>query len=251
MSYTKGSLVKAALTELGIAEYEFDITPEEVSSGITRMDAMMSQWSLRGVRVPYNFVGGPDDDSGLPMAFHEAVTLNLAIRLAPSYGKQPAMSVMTVAKQAFDSILSRSALPPEIRFPSMPVGAGYKNTSDRRFTTPTYDPNASIKGLDDFQDFSDESTLIQRGDVGSVIQVSIAGLVDPLLIVTSWIYYRKPDGTDGRWVGTVNDDNIEYTTITGDIDQAGVWYLQAQFEDGTVSGTSKVTAITVAESLID
>lgn len=251
MSYTKSELVIAALGELGMADYEFDITPEEITSGVRRMDSMLSQWSLRGVRVPYNFVGGPSDDSGLPMAFHEAVTLNLAIRLSPSYGKQPAMSVMTVAKQAFDSILSRSALPPEIQFTSMPVGAGYKNTADRRFTTPITRGNEDIAGLDDFQDFSDESTAIQRGDIGSILRVSVAGLVDTLLIVTSWIYYRKPSGTDGKWVGVVNGDYIEYTTVSGDIDEAGVWYLQAQFDYGTGSGTSKVTSITVAESLIE
>jgi len=247
VSYTKSELVTASLGELGMADYEFDITPEEITSGVRRMDSMLSQWSLRGVRVPYNFVGGPGDDSGLPIAFHEAVTLNLAIRLAPSYGKQPSMSVMTVAKQAFDSILSRSALPPEIQFSSMPLGSGYKGTY-RQFTHPIVN-HGDVAGMDNFQNFSDDSTLIHKGDIGSLIQVSIAGMGDPLEITVATIHYRKPSGEKGQWEGTVKDDFIEYATIEGDIDEAGVWYLQAKFDLVDWNGSSRITSITVAESL--
>lgn len=245
---TKRELVQAALNEIGIADYEFDITPEELSSGVRRLNTMLSQWSLKGVRVPYNFVGGTSDDSGLPATFHEAVIMNLAIRLAPSYGKEPSMGVMAIAKQALSSIYAKSALPQEIRFPSMPIGAGYKSV-DTVFTDPVDTSVDILNGLDDFQNFSGDSTAIQRGDIGTLIQISISGSADISEVVSSSIYYRKPSGATGQWASVVNGDYIEYTTVAGDIDETGVWYLQAQFDLGAWKGTSKITSITVAESL--
>jgi hypothetical protein len=247
VGYTKGDLVRVALSELGIADYEFDITPEEISFGVRKMDWMMSQWSLKGIRAPYNFIGGPADDSGLPMAFYEAVALNLALRLAPSYGKQPAMSVMTGAKQALDAIMSKSALPPEIQFPSMPIGAGYKST-EQRFSSPSVQVN-DVFGSDDFQDFSDSSTAIQQGDVGTLIQIDVSGTADLSSAIDLYIKYRKPSGKTGQWTATLNDPFIEYYTQAGDMDESGVWYLQAFFDLTTWQGSSKIVSITVGRSL--
>lgn len=41
------------------------------------------------------------------------------------------------------------------------------------------------------------------------------------------INYRKPDDITGSWTGTVNVDEVSYTTTTADdLDQAGPWYFQ-------------------------
>jgi hypothetical protein len=42
------------------------------------------------------------------------------------------------------------------------------------------------------------------------------------------IAYQKPDGTTGSWTGAVyNTTYVKYTTVSGDIDQAGTWKFQA------------------------
>lgn len=137
---TKGELVSAALSELGIADFEFDITPEEVTSGIRRMDSMLAQWSAKGVVINYPF-GDLDAsaDSGVPSHAEEAVTTNLAVRLASSYGKEPSPMLLTAARMAKTDLFSFSTRPREIRFPQMPHGAGYKRT-ERAFTTTAENP---------------------------------------------------------------------------------------------------------------
>ena len=62
MSYTKGELALAALEEIGIAEYEFDITPEMRQSIIRRMDMMMAEWNIRGITLSYPVTKSPTPD---------------------------------------------------------------------------------------------------------------------------------------------------------------------------------------------
>ena len=48
------------------------------------------------------------------------------------------------------------------------------------------------------------------------------------------IHYKKPSGTTGTWTGTVEDSNyVVYTTVSGDLDESGVWEVQAYVNDGT------------------
>jgi hypothetical protein len=129
MAYTKGALVTSALSELGLADYEFDISAEELSSGVRRLDSMMAAWSDMGLRLSYSD-GGPDDDSGIPGVAVEAVISNLALRLAPSYGKQVLPEVKVTAKAALNSLFRVSTHPTEMRLGMMPKGAGYKSLEE-------------------------------------------------------------------------------------------------------------------------
>jgi hypothetical protein len=39
--------------------------------------------------------------------------------------------------------------------------------------------------------------------------------------------FKKPDGSTLLKSATISDDKLSYTTVSGDIDQVGVWSLQA------------------------
>jgi len=151
MSYTKGEIVSQALNEIGIADYEFDISPEELTSGTRRLDAMISMWADKGVRLSYPIGGGYEEDSYLPNVALEAVITNLAIRLAPSYGKQVAPDVAANAKIALSSLMRYSAHPREQQMRTMPRGAGYKGTNSV-FTPPPVD--RYLEGIDNDVDIS-------------------------------------------------------------------------------------------------
>jgi len=155
MSYTKGELASIALEEIGIAEYEYDISPEQKQSVIRRLDMMMAEWNKRGILLSFPISkiqnSQSTDDTNIPDWAWEAVVLNLAIRIAPSYGKQVSMDTKVTAKNGYNTLLGEFSKPREMQFPSMPKGAGYKET-ERRFTPNPNDPY--LKEIDEEVDLS-------------------------------------------------------------------------------------------------
>lgn len=130
MSLTRGDVVRAALNELGIADYEFDITPEELSSGVRRLNAMMAYWSDVGIRIPYNKGTGLQDQTNIPDIAEEGVITNLATKLAASYGKQVGPEVKISAKMAMTILQGHYAKQVLSQLPSMPKGAGFKSIDE-------------------------------------------------------------------------------------------------------------------------
>ena len=246
MAKTKGEIVTAALTELGIADFEFDVTTAEGLSGMDRLDSMMFAWSGKGIRVSYNFDGAVDADSGIPNIAEEAVIANLAVRLASSYGKTVPMQVMSTAKQGMQLLLGESAKPIERQLGFVPYGAGHKRTAGAPFIVPSDDNSAEDTGYDDF---SDDSALIHVGDIGAVIGVDLANTVNLAAATATSIKYRKPSGDEGTWTGIVNGEIVQYTTVSGDIDESGTWFIQATFELPTWEGSSKVVSLRVGKAL--
>jgi len=249
MAKTKGEVVKTALTLIGIADYEFDIIPEELATGVDFLNLMMSLWSNKSLKVPYNFDGDAEDSSGLPDIAIEAVAANLAIRLAPSYGKQVPMEVRTLAKQGLNALFSESAKPLEMQLDTIPSGAGHKFLETSRFFTPTNKYPWELETLDDFSGGEPDFFL---DDVGKILSFDFFGEVDLSTAATTIVRYRAPDGTEDEWTGVVSGDYVTYTTVSGDIDQTGVWYAQAfaTFASGAVV-SSKIQSYWVAETVGD
>lgn len=132
MGWTKDQLIAEAYAELGLASYEFDITPEEKQTALRRLDTMMATWEAKGIRVGYLIPASPDassldTDSGLPDAAVETVYLNLALRLAPGKGKQVSVQSARSARDGYDALLFNAARPLQQQLPAtMPRGAGNK-----------------------------------------------------------------------------------------------------------------------------
>ena len=153
MSYTKRQLVEAAMAEIGLASYAFDLMPEQRELALRRLDSMMAEWNTRGLRLGYPVPDNPadsdiDSDSNLPDAAWEAVITNLALRMAPSYGKQVNVETKVTARHALNTILSRASMPSQMKLPSMPSGAGNKTYDDPFTSEPTDDlvagPDATL-----------------------------------------------------------------------------------------------------------
>ncbi len=148
MAYTKRQFVEAALTEIGLASYVFDIQPEQLEYARRRLDAMMADWNGKGIRLSYPIPASPEqgsleEETNVPDSANEAVILNLAVRLAPSYGKQIMPDTRLVAKAAYDTVLQRATAPIELQFPdTLPSGAGnkYWRDADDPFMPTPVDP---------------------------------------------------------------------------------------------------------------
>ncbi len=127
---TKRELIEGAHAELGLADYVFDLPSEQLQLALSRLDAMMAEWDGMGLRLGYPIpgsVGGGDLDTeaGVPDNAWEAITLNLAVRLAPSFGKQLSPETRTGAKAALTMLLGK-VLPGERSLGRIPAGAGNK-----------------------------------------------------------------------------------------------------------------------------
>jgi hypothetical protein len=132
MGYTKRQYIEAALTEIGLADYVFNSTPQDLQTALRRLDGMMAEWNERGIRLGYPLPLSPqqsdlDSQTAVPDRANEAIVTNLACRIAPSYGKQVLPATMATAREAYNTILARAAMPQEQQFPrTMPAGAGNK-----------------------------------------------------------------------------------------------------------------------------
>lgn len=132
MAYTKRQFVEAALEEIGMSSYVFDMTSQELQSACRRLDAMMAEWLNKGIRLAYPLPASPgdtdlDEDTSVPDVANEAVITGLAIRLSASYGKQVMPQTAAVARRGYADLLSRFSTPVEQQLPgTMPSGAGNK-----------------------------------------------------------------------------------------------------------------------------
>jgi hypothetical protein len=152
MAYTVRQFVTSALEELGLADYVFDLAPEQLASAAKRMQSMLAEWNAKGLRVSATLNSDPDSididtDSGIPDKANDAIITMLAVRIAPMFGKTPSSDTKAAAKAGYNTLLSLAAMPPEMQLPgSLPAGAGAKYW---RTTTPFVSPPTDQLGTGD------------------------------------------------------------------------------------------------------
>jgi hypothetical protein len=93
---------------------------------------MIASWNALGIRLGYPLPSSPqdsdlDEQTNVPDSSNEAIYTNLGVKLAPSYGKQVMPDTKMTAKETYNTLLSRAAMPIEQQMPgTMPSGAGNK-----------------------------------------------------------------------------------------------------------------------------
>lgn len=128
---SKSYFVNAALRRIGIAGQGFTITPDELVDGCNILDAMMAEWDAAGLHIGYPIATpattDPAAETGVYPYAVEAVTTNLALRLADSYGRDPMPGTQKTAVASKAVIMLRAARAPKMGLPNtMPAGAGNK-----------------------------------------------------------------------------------------------------------------------------
>lgn len=149
MSWTKKQFVEQAFTELGLASYVFDLQPEQMQTALVRLDALVANWNAKGFRIGWPISAGPDNGdldqvTECPSFAQEAIYLNLAVRLAPGFGKVVSDDLKRNAHDAYNTLANRFAFPEQLQYPgTLPRGAGNKPltmSSTLNFATPPVDP---------------------------------------------------------------------------------------------------------------
>jgi len=106
----------------------------------------VSSWYLKNIRIGYPLPISPqnsniDQEVDTPMQANEALVLNLAVRLAPAYGKSLSPDTKSNAKLTYDQLLIQAAAPIELQYDrNLPLGAGYKRTERVFVNMPNLDP---------------------------------------------------------------------------------------------------------------
>lgn len=139
--WTKRQIIEQAFEEIGLASYVFDLTPDQLESALRRLDLMVASWQARNIQIGYPLPASPgnsniDEEIQTSLNNNEALVLNLAVRLAPAYGKSVSPDTKATAKLLYDQLLIEAAMPYEQQFVrTLPLGAGYKRT-DQVFVNP-------------------------------------------------------------------------------------------------------------------
>ena len=146
MSYTKRQFIEAAFQEIGLASYVYDLQPEQLELAMRRMDAMLANWNAKNIKIGYPIPSSPensdlDSETDVPDSANMAIILNLAVQLAPGYGKVVSQDTKMMAKDAYRSLIIASVRPREMALPStLPAGAGHKpHIYNRPFITESDD----------------------------------------------------------------------------------------------------------------
>ena len=133
----KRALVADAFAEIALAGYTFDMTPDELQTGLNRVEQMIGDWALLGLLFGYNLKGtGADlDDDAFTapdaetIPYHGLIVSNAAVAIAGGFGKQVAPSTLADARRKYRNFLATHA---SIQPPSAVLDTGIMSSSQGR-----------------------------------------------------------------------------------------------------------------------
>lgn len=132
MSWTKRELINNCFNEIGLAGYNYDLTPDQLQKALQYLDGMMGLWMVKGIQVNWPFSMSPDDANidtavDLPVYAQLPIWLNGAVHIAASFGKTLSNDTQKNAASSYTTLLGVFARPCEKRFnDTLPLGAGNK-----------------------------------------------------------------------------------------------------------------------------
>lgn len=132
MNWTKRELINNAFNEIGLAGYNYDLTPDQLQKALQYMDGMMGEWMVKGIQVNWPFAASPSDADldtvvDLPVYAQLPIWLNAAVHIASSFGKTLSNTTNSKAHASYTTLLGVFATPCEKSFTdTLPLGAGNK-----------------------------------------------------------------------------------------------------------------------------
>lgn len=111
MSFTNSDFLLGVLQELAVLG-EGDTAPSAAQgpSALKRLNNMMFEWDGLGIPLEYSAQTNLTDDCPLDESIRQTVAANLAVRLAPMYGKTVSPVTAALATTGFDRLARDAAL---------------------------------------------------------------------------------------------------------------------------------------------
>lgn len=123
----KQVILEMAFEDCGLAGYDFDRTPGEISAALRRLNALMLEWpwNLLGfVQPPYG-EGAPEELSNIPDFALNTVAQYLALRIAPQMAATLAPEQRAAMSRSLMTMQGELATIPTVSLPRGTVsGAG-------------------------------------------------------------------------------------------------------------------------------
>lgn len=132
MAKTKVELIIGAYEVLRISGLTMSATPDEISLGLDELEGMMNEFEARNICSSYVFENEPqlNTNANVQLAYQKAIEYNLALRLAPYFGKELTAGLMRIAIASLSTWSSASSITRQIRNPNrMPRGSGAGRTN--------------------------------------------------------------------------------------------------------------------------
>ncbi len=144
MSWTKRDIVEDAFGDASLSPNGRNLTPDELQSAMWKLDNMMAGWTEDGIVFtpvypqPATKTGGSlSSETNAPTYANHAMAINLARLMSWGYGKVLATDLKGEANLAYNVLLGRYMVIPEISLQGMIRGAGDKRRPFRPFLGDT------------------------------------------------------------------------------------------------------------------
>lgn len=112
---TRSIILRRAFGRIGLTDYEFNVSPDERADARLTLDAMLGEWAEAGVDLGHTPSDGTDNDGvemTTPSWADAAIWNNLAVRLAPDYGKVALADVRRDARRGYDLCTAKTMVIP-------------------------------------------------------------------------------------------------------------------------------------------
>jgi len=88
---------------------------------------------------------------------------------------------------------------------------------------------------------------IYRNQTGLKLRLRVGANVNDATVTL--IKYKKPSGNTGSWVASKENNGLSYVTTGTDLDESGLWQLQAYVETPEWTAHGKIGVIQITPSL--
>lgn len=104
MAITVGDAIKRSLRLIRAIDANEAPEAADMETAIEALNAMLRRWEANGLALGWVPVSNPSDDLPVPDEAHEAVVYQLALRIAPEYGKMPSPLVVDGASEFLNAL---------------------------------------------------------------------------------------------------------------------------------------------------
>jgi len=122
-------VVTGALKLLEVRTAESPVTASEAVDGLLALNDMMNEWNIDGINIGYETLDSTTDELHVDLGSIGAIKANLAVYIAPEYGRTVSPDLNDRADRSKKSL--RNAIPlNSSEFPdTLPIGSGNEDNN--------------------------------------------------------------------------------------------------------------------------